>query len=392
MAIVYFGTFDPFHENHFRLVDYVARKYQPKKIVLIPNSDLPSSGSRPTLGTGTGFKSGALPLAHRLETVQTRFRNLSHDEEHLRRIVDVISPGQTKTNWQGRQKLACQYGKEHHLPILYVVLGLDSLTSSLTRTEDGGAGYHNPLDKFILKILAIPRLGYHIPDVPPKYQGKVTIDRDYHEKHQISSTLVRQLIRGRLPVDQHLCHPKIVEYLAKEGCYVSTQLVIPEFKLECNEKEREVFLNLGPVTVLMGSPGSGKTTLAESLATKMGSQFISTGDLYRLEMEGDTGTYRILQRYKHNPLDFRQALGLFIIYKLQQLVLAYYHGTDDQDHQDHIKKGIVLEGFKASDLTHWTEHIGPIDQVIYVQVEREKLGARVALRNLSRKEDRKSVV
>jgi len=375
MAIVFFGTFDPFHENHLRLIDYVAKKYHPKKIALIPNSDLPNinfnSGT-----SGCGFKSGALSIKHRLETARIRFKTMEPQYKYLEKMVEIRDPGPIKTNWQGRQKLACQFGKEQHLPILYVVLGLDSLVSSLARTNDNGMP--NPIDKFILKVLAIPRLGYTIPEIPSKYQDKITIDHEYQEKHQISSTLVRQLIRSNLPVSPEICHPSIVEYLVQKHCYGEKKFVIPEFVLKCTEKEQLLFQKLGPVVIFMGSPGSGKTTLAQKMAESNDYLFLSTGDLYRTEQEKQSTTYKVLQKYRQNPLDFRQALGQFIIYRLHGLILEKTTSST---------KGVVIEGFKASDLTHWTQHIGKVDQVIYVTVDRAKLAERVRERNLDRKDE-----
>lgn len=372
MAIVFFGTFDPFHENHFRLVDYVAKKYRPKKIAIIPNSDLSNRD-------GSGFKSGALPLYHRMQSIKIRMQNLEPVYNYLNNIVEVVSPGKIKTNWQGRQRLACQFGKDRGLPVLFVVIGLDSLISTLSRV-DGGTGYHgeNPLDSFILKILAIPRLGYDIPEMPEKYRGKITIEASYQEKHQISSTLIRQLVRNSLPIDATLCHPEVVNYLIGNDCYVERSIVIPEFAFT-NKEGEEQFLNaLKPVIVFMGSPGSGKTTLAQDLAATNNFLFISTGDLYRNEMEMASDHYHILQKFKHNPLDFKQALGQFIIYSIRKTILDVRPA--------HIN-GIVLEGFKAGDLSNWIKNFGKIDHLIYVKVDKGNLEARVKARNENRKGD-----
>lgn len=383
MAIVFFGTFDPFHENHFRLVEYVAKTYQPRKIAIIPNSDAFASrqGSQTN---GSGFKSGSLALKIRLSTVRERLQHLTREQESLQRIVEIVDPGSTITNWSGRQKLACQFGKKHGLPVLYVLVGLDSLESSLRRTgHDRNHGYTygiNPLDNFILKLLVIPRLGYTLPDIPEKYQSKIKIDQNYHESVKVSSTLIRQLVRSRLPIKSELCHPNVVEYLVKNNCYQTPEVKIPEFEFNSSDDVKSTL----SVVVFMGSPGSGKSSLAVYLAKETGYLFISTGDLYRYEKENNTECYKILEMHRGDPLVFREALSQYILFKIHKLIEDYLHVVRDQTEK---KRGIIIEGFKAGDLKHFTEHGWEIDTVIYVDVNRDALEERVRERNLTRKDE-----
>ena len=52
--------------------------------------------------------------------------------------------------------------------------------------------------------------------------------------------------------------------------------------------------------VIMGPPGAGKGTQAESLAGRIGAAHISTGDIFRANVKDQTELGRTAQRYMDN--------------------------------------------------------------------------------------------
>lgn len=336
MAIVYFGTFDPFHENHFYLVKYLVNKYSPKKFAIIPNND------------GQQFKPDSMPLFQRLQLIETRFKQ---EEKHFQRIVEIVSPHSTPTNWQGRQHLACQFGKKHRLPILFVAVGLDSIIQSFERFNQTQS---SPLDKFILPIRVLPRKGYDLPAIPAIYQSKVTIEHEYSDPLLVSSTLIRQLLKNNSPVPPEYCHPSVVSQLL-----ASMVQQTPPTNLKA-------FHQLEWIAVFIGPPGAGKTTRAQTYAAEKMAICLSTGDIYRNAKENNTPEYQLVDSFRQQPADYRLALSRFMTGQLEKKLQSVSR--------------VVIDGFKAGDLTTFIQQFCPFNEIHYIHNEREIILARVAER------------
>ena len=357
MAIIYFGTFDPFHENHYRMAKYLLNFYQPKRLFIIPNSDN-------ILSNGSGFKQDALSLEHRVNLIKLRI----NDEKNVAIASKIViySPD-IQTNWYGRKQIGYRIGKEYNLPILYVVIGSDSLESTLNRSN----GYNNPILKFPFKILTLQRLGYQPSNLSS--HSKIVVDCNYSDEFIISSTLIRQLIRQGLPIKSNLCHPKIIEYLEKNGLY---KTYTPILNLPDN-------LSISNIQVigLIGPPGCGKTTIGQQLSNQLNCQFISTGEIYRKHMENNTEQYLLLKKVQSNPLEFRYKLAEFMVNNIFQLLQEYEYTNTKCTKTNQF---LVIEGFKAGDLINFTKYFTPIQTLVKLTAEYDILLERI----ISRSDDR----
>lgn len=117
--------------------------------------------------------------------------------------------------------------------------------------------------------------------------------------------------------------------------------------------------------VVMGSPGSGKTTLAYILQHELpNSQVISCGDLYR-----HNDTNHDLQRAReHGRSAWIAELQKFIIIALQK------------EMQKYVGQTIIIDGLWADNLRSFQE-LGTIDKLYYVKCTKDEAIERLIKRN-----------
>ena len=127
--------------------------------------------------------------------------------------------------------------------------------------------------------------------------------------------------------------------------------------------------------IILGSPGSGKSTIASAIAQKYTAQLVSCGDLYRM--------YHTDPRYSF--LDEAKKLGKQNwIDSLKRFIMIAL--------KDHIQalpspKTVVVEGLWLDNLAEFQSQIGPISQTYYVQIKPATAKQRLLKRG--RKDDHK---
>ena len=134
--------------------------------------------------------------------------------------------------------------------------------------------------------------------------------------------------------------------------------------------------------VLLGPPGSGKGTQATRLAEKLGVPHISTGELFRHNINAATPLGLEAKKYLDAgdlvPADLTNAL------------------VDDRLNGDDVAQGFILDGFprtveQAGALDHMLERRGlKLDAVLELRVHEDELVAR--LQSRGRADDTEDVI
>lgn len=124
--------------------------------------------------------------------------------------------------------------------------------------------------------------------------------------------------------------------------------------------------------VLLGPPGAGKGTQAESIVKKYGVLHLSTGDMLRAAAQADTEIGRKIKQ--------TMASGALVS---DQLVIA---AVVERISQDDARKGFILDGFPRTvsqavtfDDVLQTEHL-ELDHVVELQVDEKVLLGRILIR------------
>ncbi len=120
--------------------------------------------------------------------------------------------------------------------------------------------------------------------------------------------------------------------------------------------------------VLLGPPGSGKGTLAERLAGKLGLRHLSTGDLLRDEVVRGTELGRSAKAY----MDRGELVP-------DQLILDMVAGRLSDD------AGVLLDGFpRTLAQAKGLEKFAPVDAAVYLELTREDVVRRLSARRVCR--------
>ncbi|CAD7928258.1 unnamed protein product [Amoebophrya sp. A120] len=280
---LYFGTFDPFHENHVAMVKHVLSRGD--GVLLFPNEDTnPLKRTKVTLADRIEMLScrvgefaieeknneiAAAVASKRLRVVQLTTSSSSVDKDFSVSSTSSYDPelAQLGTNWPGRLKCRSVLERQLSLETGRVVrvgfmLGEDSWRSSLKRADQ-----HKQSGVFaLLKDKRIEEAQDHLAKIPrpdvdrklilvfprsveeaqkaEKAAGREEVDRfwvgsnfahlvgyarDYEDPTQeLSSTKLRAQLAeksGRIPAN-HL-HPSLVEFARQRGLYEEVSTITP---------------------------------------------------------------------------------------------------------------------------------------------------------------------
>lgn len=120
--------------------------------------------------------------------------------------------------------------------------------------------------------------------------------------------------------------------------------------------------------VLLGPPGSGKGTLAERLAGKLGLQHLSTGDLLRDEVVRGTELGRAAKAY----MDRGELVP-------DQLILDMVAGRLSKD------TSVLLDGFpRTRAQAEGLDKFAPVDAAVLLELTREDVVRRLSARRVCR--------
>lgn len=121
--------------------------------------------------------------------------------------------------------------------------------------------------------------------------------------------------------------------------------------------------------LIMGPPGAGKGTQAVALAEKIGGAHISTGDIFRANVSGQTELGKIAKRFMDN--------GEYVPDEVTNAMVK------DRLNQDDVKEAFLLDGYpRTLDQVHTLDEIlaelgSSLDGVIALTVDDEELIQRL---------------
>jgi adenylate kinase len=124
--------------------------------------------------------------------------------------------------------------------------------------------------------------------------------------------------------------------------------------------------------VIMGPPGAGKGTQAESLAERLGAAHISTGDIFRANVKDQTELGQTAQRYMD--------AGEYVPDEVTNAMVKERISHDDAE-------SFILDGYprtvdQVDTLDEMLEDLGrPLDVVLALVVDPEELIARLIKRS-----------
>lgn len=258
---VYFGTFDPLHENHIALAKHClaegpadgggkGARAAVDRVVFVPNESSP-------------FKPFCSDTSDRLAMLAARFADEPRLSFFRLRSWD-------KTDWLGRG-LICDAVAEREAasaegrPVRVVqLMGQDSFERPTAQKALANADLYRNLGR---ELWILPREGSPEVRVPKHLDSVVRVLADYSDPRPLSSSLIRAHCHTSSgPPPDGWLHPSVWEEAQARGLYRSLR---PDCCL--------IFL--------AGGPGSGKTTLGTYLAREHGYTHLSSGDFYRAGAE-----------------------------------------------------------------------------------------------------------
>lgn len=195
---VYTGSFDPVHSNHLQLCRHVLEQEDIQHVYICPNTCSP-------------FKTHTASIEHRVQMV-----NLALGEAGLTERCSVYPLG--KANWAGRLEMCEQVGRRNPRSKAFILVGQDSMQSSLERAAARGAGGVSEVASSGHQILVCPRLDCEPLRVPEKLRGAVRV-LDYVDPAQISSTEVRESLAGSRADLQGVLARAVELYIREQRLY-----------------------------------------------------------------------------------------------------------------------------------------------------------------------------
>lgn len=324
---IFFGSFNPIHENHMRIVQYALNSLDISIVYLVPN------------GIGNPFKQ-TISLDKRIEFISERVRNI--DDIHVYRVSEDNS-----SSWEGRGKIAkdirLTFCREKDVKRVRMVqlIGQDSYESALKRCNKG-KGIYGYLNR---QLYIIPRSSEYI-NIPPELKSNVKIIDGYRDLIPLSSTIIRDKIQNDENISEQEMDLNVLVMLQKYYKLIKKEIIL-----------------------VMGGPGCGKSTMCKSYEDK-GYFVISTGDLYRCEELGNSDIYKELEnsKKKYGMNKWMVELVTFIHKKVQEIM------------QETSSDKIIIDGLRPDDISLIQDQIGKINRIIYLYAHFDILKDRLTNR------------
>mmetsp|Transcript_70085 Transcript_70085/g.227375 ORF Transcript_70085/g.227375 Transcript_70085/m.227375 type:complete len:659 (+) Transcript_70085:341-2317(+) len=202
---VYFGTFDPIHDNHFRIALCALRKCGVRRVIFVPNP------------SGNPYKPSCSSVPQRVHFIEERIRQAEFSQE--------IEPGQMSvllvegaTNWPQREAIAQsleleEFAETQTSAEVAFLLGEDSFSKSLQQAKTHKNNGIFQLKSRPRQIFVFPRSGTAesiLASIPERLKPWVRVAPYQDLVQGLSSSSIRQAmeVRGSAPAPDAL-HPAL---------------------------------------------------------------------------------------------------------------------------------------------------------------------------------------
>lgn len=323
---VYFGTFDPIHENHIGLAKFALERELARLVYFVVNGDNP-------------LKPLAASYEERLGLVQ---RRLEVEDDARIRCFHLAREETQRMRWSDRENICNKIRAEAAAKLqngqLQVVqmVGQDSFEQAVGRSSDAKAsrkGRGKGIFATGIHFLVFPRGhgGAHV-QIPRHMKDRVEIAKDYVDPVLLSSTDVRALA------------------CTSEGLSGRVHPALQQQVMDIYTRPRQFFL------LFLGPPGSGKTTLGRELEAALGFYHLSGGEAYRAAKARAAASTR--------PEAQQQTVAK--VFAALALAAARLKPAP-----------VSFDGFLPKDLPDFEEKVGQIGLIVKLQCSSEVLRQRI---------------
>lgn len=337
---MYFGTFDPIHENHVGIAKFALAHGYADLVYFIVNGDNP-------------MKPGATVWSSRQRLVQQRLDAEGQERLHC---LDLSQKELSDMGWSGRARLCARIRAEAgasfpgHAVEMLQIMGQDAFEHAVERSS--GTARQAGIFCARWRFLVFPRGGDRAAArtrVPKELQGAVTVVEEYADPVLISSTAIREALvkhdqKGGRESDT-VCttvHPQlrseVMSLYAARGCL---------------QDDQSFFV------IFIGGPGSGKTTLGHALL-ELGFRHVSGGALFRAV------TARASRGGHWNCEG--------------QLQAKIFGATASAIAALPAPRLVSFDGFLPKDLRDFEEKVGPVALILEVQCGETEMLRRISAR------------
>lgn len=210
-AAIYFGSFDPMHENHFLLAQRTIQNQHLDYLFFVPNTPNALKGKVYT------------DIQHRINMIslkigQNKVIKLSSADKirPVKGSMYVIDPEEINTDKIGRSNLIKFLETIYGIQIIYQITGSDSIRDTITRTRNSGyALIKNNKCKFIV----YPRANDPPLNIPKELRDKIIVDNK-HREEVVSSTFIRKNAHNKnIQIEDKIVDTSIKKYIQDHGLY-----------------------------------------------------------------------------------------------------------------------------------------------------------------------------
>ena len=339
---VYFGSFDPIHENHIAVAQHAIEQYNMRSVYLVSNTDNPR-------------KPFVSPLSERAALIDARLEQPDCANGIVRRFP--VRERQA-LDWRGREEVCKQIertvAEELQSQVhIYQLMGQDSFEDPGARLAFSNASTLSTMQG--RTILLFPRTTtpstIHVPPNLIRQGVRVEVARSYVDiVEQLSSTRLRTALAAAAASSEATdadtpvvgIHPSVWQAAVARGLYTP---VAPS----------ATTLHL----CVIGPPGCGKTTICTELVRRLPSaiRHVSGGDFHRAAVEalgsryGDSGKHLMQAKL---PGMYHDELSRFI------------YGCHSSAHKLIAASGVAAEISDAKELNQLTilesGHLSALEQ------------------------------
>lgn len=185
---VYFGTFDPIHEGHVKVIRDTVRALKLDELIVVPN-------------VNPSHKSGALPIAKRLEILSIRLMNEPKVNVYMGDSSVIIDKF-------GRNPFFEHMIQTYGTYDMYQIIGADSFANLVSKGEYAASDFR--------KYVVLPRAGIELPDMVKLDKAQVL---DVTDETELSSSKIRKAIQEQKQIPKGWLSDDVLKFIQEQKLY-----------------------------------------------------------------------------------------------------------------------------------------------------------------------------